>query len=176
MGFDSLEWLLKRLGAPAELTHKLTKKLWALWLGLGGIALAGHSGQAQVGSGSSRRSKSSAPRYRWADQEICLKKNFDADVGREPDDLASGFFLRSVIRICDCYTDVICRFSRPCKLLKIWRGRQGSLRHRYCVPRCVPRNLDGRCPIAGRRTLQRRQWQGLAGIKALDTCFLLLLP
>ncbi len=50
VGFDSLEWLLKRLSAPAELTHKLAKKLWALWLGLGGVALAGHSGQAQARS------------------------------------------------------------------------------------------------------------------------------
>ncbi len=48
VGFDSLEWLLKRLSALAELTHKLAKKLWALWLGLGGVALAGHSGQAQA--------------------------------------------------------------------------------------------------------------------------------
>ena len=44
--FDSLEWLLKRLSALAELTHKLAKELLALWLGLGGVALAGHSGQA----------------------------------------------------------------------------------------------------------------------------------
>jgi hypothetical protein len=29
-GSDSLEWLLKRLSALAELTHKLAKKLWAL--------------------------------------------------------------------------------------------------------------------------------------------------
>jgi hypothetical protein len=36
VGFDSLEWLVKRLGAHAELTHKLAKKLWAHWLGLGG--------------------------------------------------------------------------------------------------------------------------------------------
>ena len=48
VGFDSLEWFLKRLSALAELTHKLAKKLWALWLGLGGVALAGHSGQAQA--------------------------------------------------------------------------------------------------------------------------------
>ena len=48
VGFDSLEWLLKRLSALAELTHKLAKKLWALWLGLGGVAFAGHSGQAQT--------------------------------------------------------------------------------------------------------------------------------
>lgn len=48
VGFDTLEWLLKRLSALAELTHKLAKKLWALWLGLGGVALAGHSGQAQA--------------------------------------------------------------------------------------------------------------------------------
>jgi hypothetical protein len=51
VGFDSLEWLLKRLSALAELTHKLAKKLWALWLGLGGVALAGHSGQAQAALG-----------------------------------------------------------------------------------------------------------------------------
>ena len=49
VGFDSLDWLLKRLSALAELTHKLAKKLWALWLGLGGAALACHSGQAQDG-------------------------------------------------------------------------------------------------------------------------------
>jgi hypothetical protein len=48
VGFDSLEGLLKRLSAPAELTHKLAKKLRALWLGPGGVALAGHSGQAQA--------------------------------------------------------------------------------------------------------------------------------
>jgi len=29
VGFDSLEWLLKRLSALAELTHKIAKKLWA---------------------------------------------------------------------------------------------------------------------------------------------------
>jgi hypothetical protein len=34
-GFDSLERLLKNLTALAELTHKLAKKPWALWLGLG---------------------------------------------------------------------------------------------------------------------------------------------
>jgi integrase len=34
VGFDSLDWLLKRLSALAELTHKLAKKLWALWLSL----------------------------------------------------------------------------------------------------------------------------------------------
>lgn len=51
VGSDSLEWLLKRLSALAELTHKLAKKLWALWLGLGGVALAGHSGQAQAALG-----------------------------------------------------------------------------------------------------------------------------
>ena len=51
VGFDSLEWLLKRLSAPAELTHNLAKKLWALRLGRGGVALAGHSGQAQAALG-----------------------------------------------------------------------------------------------------------------------------
>jgi hypothetical protein len=45
VGFDSLEGLLKCLSALVELTYKLAKKLWALWLGLG--ALAGHSGQVQ---------------------------------------------------------------------------------------------------------------------------------
>jgi hypothetical protein len=49
--FDSLEWLLKRLSALAELTHNLAKKPWALWLGLGGVALAGYSGQAQAALG-----------------------------------------------------------------------------------------------------------------------------
>jgi hypothetical protein len=29
VGFDSREWLLKRLSALAELTHKFAKKLWA---------------------------------------------------------------------------------------------------------------------------------------------------
>jgi hypothetical protein len=50
-GLDSLEWLLKRLTALAELTHKLVKKLWALWFGLGSPAFADHSGQAQAALG-----------------------------------------------------------------------------------------------------------------------------
>ncbi len=45
MGFDKLEWLLKRLSALAALTHKLAKKLWAFgpgafWL-FGCVFLAG---------------------------------------------------------------------------------------------------------------------------------------
>ena len=47
VGFDSREGLLKCLSALVELTYKLAKKLWALWLGLGSVALAGHSGQVQ---------------------------------------------------------------------------------------------------------------------------------
>ena len=46
MGFDSLEWLLKRLSALAELTHKLAKKPWALCARP--RRSAGHSGQAQA--------------------------------------------------------------------------------------------------------------------------------
>jgi hypothetical protein len=44
-GFDSLEWLLKRLSAPAELTHKLARN-YGRFGSAGGVALAGHSGQA----------------------------------------------------------------------------------------------------------------------------------
>jgi hypothetical protein len=50
VGFDSLEWLLKRPSALAQLTPKFAKKVWALWLGPGGVALSGHLGRAQAAS------------------------------------------------------------------------------------------------------------------------------
>jgi hypothetical protein len=50
-GFESLERFLKRLSALAELPYELAKKLWALWLGFGGVALAGQSEQAQAALG-----------------------------------------------------------------------------------------------------------------------------
>ncbi len=38
---------MKCLSALVELTYKLAKNLWALWLDFGSVALAGHSGQMQ---------------------------------------------------------------------------------------------------------------------------------
>jgi hypothetical protein len=101
VGFDSLEWLLKCLSAPAELTHKLSKKLWALWLGLGGVAFASHSGQAQAALGPVLPAvrKAVVRATAGADQEICLEK-FRGWRGREIGRSGFRLSLGSVIRIC----------------------------------------------------------------------------